>query len=63
MGTNRNSSYYRNLIQRVLHNSDAPNWDHTVLEWEVFNCEEDETLARKIIKIHTRHQSDAIVPC
>ena len=49
MGISRNSSYYRNLIQHVLDNSDAPNWDDAVLEWEVFDCEEDETLQSSCI--------------
>jgi len=43
MGTNKNSVYYRNLIQHVIDNSEASNWENAVLEWEVFDCEEDET--------------------
>lgn len=44
MGTNKNSVYYKNLIQRVIDNSEASDWESAVLEWEVFDCEEDETL-------------------
>lgn len=44
MRVNTNSAYYRNLIQRVIDNSDASNWEDAVLEWEVDDCEEDETL-------------------
>lgn len=39
-----NSAYYRNLIQRVIDNSEAPNWENAVLEWEVIDCEEDGSL-------------------
>lgn len=49
MGINRNSNYYRNLIQRVLDYSEALNWENAVLEWEVFDCEEDETLQSSCI--------------
>ena len=44
MGINRNSSYYLNLIQSVIKNSEALDWESSVLEWEVFDCEEDEAL-------------------
>lgn len=49
MRTNRNSAYYRNLIQRVIKNSVSDIWDNAVLEWEVFDCEEDETLEASCI--------------
>jgi hypothetical protein len=42
MRANTNSAYYRNLIQRVIDNSDASNWEDAVLEWEVDDCEEDD---------------------
>jgi len=49
MGTNKNSVYYRNLIQHVINNSEASNWENVVLEWEVFDCEEDETIQSSCI--------------
>ena len=49
MRINRNSSYFRNLIERVIDNSEASNWEDAVLEWEVFDCEEDETLQSSCI--------------
>lgn len=49
MRINMNSTYYRNLIQRVIDNSEASNWDSAVLEWDVFDCEEDETLESSCI--------------
>ncbi len=49
MRINKDSSYYRNLIQRVIDYSEAPSWENAVLEWEVFDCEEDETLQSSCI--------------
>ena len=49
MRINRSSAYYRNLIQCVIDNSVADVWESAVLEWEVFDCEEDETLASSCI--------------
>lgn len=49
MRLNRNSVYYRNLIQRVIENSDSDIWESAVLEWEVFDYEEDETLESSCI--------------
>ena len=49
MGIDRNSIYCRNLIERVIDNSKASNWENAVLEWEVFDCEEDETLQSSCI--------------
>jgi len=49
MGINRNSIYYMNLIERVIDKSEALNWENAVLEWEVFDCEEDETLQSSCI--------------
>ncbi|QRN86821.1 hypothetical protein JR334_00920 [Clostridia bacterium] len=39
-----NSPYYRNLIKQVVDNSEASIWEDAIYEWEVFDCEEDETL-------------------
>ena len=49
MRSNRNSPYYQNLIQCVLDNSEADIWESAVLEWEVYDCEEDETLESSCI--------------
>lgn len=44
MRVNRNSAYYQNLIQRVIDHSNSKIWESAVLEWEIFDWEEDETL-------------------
>lgn len=44
MRINKNSSYYRNLIRRVIDNSEKPVWEDAVFEWEVYDCEDDEAL-------------------
>jgi len=49
MGIIRNSSYYQKLVQRVINNSEASDWESAVLEWEVFDCEEDESLESSCI--------------
>lgn len=49
MGTNKNSSYYQNLIKRVIDNSETSDWESAVFEWEVFDCEEDEFLESSCI--------------
>jgi hypothetical protein len=49
MGVNRSSIYYRNLIERVIDKSEALNWENAALEWDVFDCEEDETLQSSCI--------------
>ena len=36
------SIYYDNLIKTVLNNSESKEWECAVLEWEVFDCVEDE---------------------
>jgi hypothetical protein len=46
-GENRmrfNSPYYRNLIKQVVDNSEASAWEDAIFEWEVFDCEEDDSL-------------------
>ena len=49
MRINRNSAYYRNLIQRVIDNSESDIWESAVFEWEIFDWEEDETLESSCI--------------
>lgn len=36
------ATYYENLIQTVIDNSESKEWNQAVLEWEVYDCEEDE---------------------
>lgn len=36
------SSYYQNLIKRVLEASTTDNWEIAVREWDIVDCEEDE---------------------
>lgn len=42
MGTRMRSSYFNSLMQQVIDRSVASDWERAVLEWEVFDCEEDE---------------------
>ena len=49
MSTVKNSPYYENLIQQVINNSISPNWETAVLEWELYDFEEDETLLSSCI--------------
>ena len=43
------SVYYKDLIQSVLHNSQSKIWEEAVLEWEVYDCDEDDTCSTKCI--------------
>ena len=49
MRINRNSAYYRNLIQRVIDNSESDIWESAVFEWVIFDWEEDVTLESSCI--------------
>jgi len=40
---------YRKLFQRVIESSNSDVWDTAVLEWEIDDCEEDESLASSCI--------------
>ena len=40
------SVYWERLIRRVLELSTANDWDTAVTEWEIADCEEDDTLNR-----------------
>lgn len=37
------SSYYNNLLKKVLDASESNDWESAVREWEIFDCEEDES--------------------
>lgn len=43
------SVYGERLIKRVLELSTANNWDTAVTEWEIADCEEDDTLSESCI--------------
>lgn len=43
------SKYVRNLIMRVVQNSESNLWEEAVIEWEIFDCEEDEFCSEKCI--------------
>lgn len=45
----RTSRYYENLIQTVVNKSDAYDWSSAVLEWSVYDVEEDEDLAESCV--------------
>lgn len=42
-------STYKKLFQKVIENSNSDVWDNAVLEWEIDDCEEDESLASSCI--------------
>jgi len=44
-----NSRYYNTLTEEVVELSDSKSWDYAVLEWEIFDCEEDEDLMSSCI--------------
>lgn len=46
---NTTSSYYRNLIQTVLRNSESSDWNLAVTEWRIYDIEEDYTLSESCI--------------
>lgn len=43
------SSYYENLIKQVIDKSFCKNWKEAVLEWEIIDCFEDESLQSSCI--------------
>ena len=43
------SSYYQNLIKRVLEASTTDNWEIAVREWDIVDCEEDEEHASECV--------------
>jgi len=40
----RQSLYYKNLIKKVINASEGTTWGDVVLEWDIIDWEEDETL-------------------
>lgn len=49
------SSYYQNLIKRVLEASTTDNWEIAVREWDIVDCEEDEEHASETAECNTEH--------
>lgn len=45
----KNSAYSRNLVDRVIKNSLADNWDDAVQEWKILDCVEDEQREKSCI--------------
>ncbi|MGB7606102.1 MAG: hypothetical protein WBL93_11590 [Lutisporaceae bacterium] len=43
------NAYRENLIERVLEASENQYWDSAVLEWEIVDCDEDDTLSASCI--------------
>ncbi len=39
----RNSAYTKNLIEPIVKASVSERWDTAVLEWDIYDCEEDES--------------------
>lgn len=37
------NKYVKNLVYAVIEKSEADNWEDAVLEWDFFDCEEDDT--------------------
>lgn len=44
-----NSSYRRNLVERVINSSISKIWDDAVQEWDILDCEEDFTRSESCI--------------
>ncbi len=43
------SIYVNNLIMEVINHSESNDWDTAVLEWEIYDCEEDRSCKSKCI--------------
>lgn len=47
-----NQSYLDNLIKTVIEASEANNWNDAVQEWEIIDCEEDESCSSECVCKH-----------
>lgn len=61
------SSYYQNLIKRVLEASTTDNWEIAVREWDIVDCEEDEEHASeekscKGNRFYSVHRNFVVLP-
>jgi hypothetical protein len=43
------SKYVENLIKKVIDNSISNNWNDAVREWDIVDCEEDDSLTESCI--------------
>jgi hypothetical protein len=43
------STYYDNLVMTVIDNSAGKTWNDAVQEWEIYDCEEDESASSSCI--------------
>ena len=44
-----NSTYYNNLIKKVVDCSQATTWEQAVMEWDITGCVEDKTLSSSCV--------------
>ena len=44
-----NREYVENLIKTVIDRSESDNWEDAVTEWEIYDCEEDESCSEHCI--------------
>ena len=53
----RTNQYYENLIKRVIDLSESNVWDRAVQEWEIFDCEIDDSMTESCVcgKEHLRY--------
>ena len=53
----RSNQYYENLIKRVIELSESNYWESAVQEWEIFDCEIDDSMTESCIcgKEHLRY--------
>lgn len=66
------SSYYNNLLKKVIDASEANDWESAVEEWMIFDCEEDETCSsfclcgkenlRYLFTIKNRYNGNLLFP-
>lgn len=43
------SGYVKNLVMTVIENSEGEYWDDAVTEWEIEDCEEDDSCSSECI--------------
>ena len=53
----RANQYYENLIKKVIELSESNIWERAVQEWEIFDCEIDDSLTESCVcgKEHLRY--------
>ena len=43
------SAYVKNLIMTVINHSESSCWEDAVTEWEIYDCEEDDSCSSECI--------------